>query len=159
MAAPTEPVDRWEQDTGSQQTRLEEWIPSLVVRPYCDPDDFRRILEEMWEWPACAEEAQADDAEYSLEERFRQLANDWSENTRHVSSSKDLASYPSYREIIGLGWDVVPLLLKDLEENKRFWFPALYAITNVRPFDPSDAGNGRRMTEAWVRWGKRKGLI
>lgn len=92
-------------------------------------------------------------------DRFRQLADDWSSNTNHISSIDDLTSYPSYREIIGLGWDVVPFLLKDLQENKRFWFPALAAITNVRPFDSSDAGNGKRMTDAWIRWGKRKGLI
>jgi hypothetical protein len=91
--------------------------------------------------------------------KFRQLAIEWSENTGHISSTSDLISNPSYQEIIGLGWGVVPLLLKDLQESKRFWFPALYAITGVRPFDPSDAGNGRRMTEAWIKWGKRKGLV
>jgi len=96
-------------------------------------------------------------AEVSL--LFSQLAEDWSSKTGHVSSISDLASHPSYKKIIELGWDVVPFLLKDLQENRRFWFPALYAITNVRPFDPSDAGNGKRMTEAWITWGRRKGLI
>jgi hypothetical protein len=94
-----------------------------------------------------------------IEKRFRALAADWSANTSHISSVNDLILHPSYKEIIKLGWDVVPFLLIDLQQNKRFWFPALYAITKVRPFDPSDAGNGRRMTDAWVRWGKRKGLI
>jgi hypothetical protein len=94
-----------------------------------------------------------------IEKRFRALAADWSENTRHISSVNDLISHSSYQEIIKLGWDVVPFLLLDLQQNKRFWFPALHAITKVRPFDPSDAGNSRRMTEAWVTWGKRKELI
>lgn len=149
-----EPAERWERVTGT-----EEWFADLVARPHCDPEDFRHTLEERWQWPICDEKVCAIDAEQSLEERFQQLAADWSENTLHISSTSDLVSYPSYQEIINLGWEVVPLLLKDLQENKRFWFPALYAIAKVRPFDPSDAGNSKRMTEAWVKWGKRKGLI
>jgi hypothetical protein len=99
------------------------------------------------------------DTPIDIADRFRWLADEWSSNTRHISSTKDLVSNSNYQEIIGLGWNVVPFLLKDLQENKRFWFPALYAITKVRPFDSGDAGNGKRMTEAWVKWGKRKGLI
>lgn len=95
----------------------------------------------------------------SVAVRFYRLAADWSENTAHVSSVDDLVAHPCYQEIINLGWDVVPLLLIDLQKNRRFWFPALYAITKVRPYDLSDAGNGRRMTDAWVTWGKRKKLI
>jgi hypothetical protein len=94
-----------------------------------------------------------------IEQHFRHLAEKWSAETGCVSSVSDLISHPSYQEIIKLGWDAVPYLLADLQKNKRFWFPALAAITKIRPFDPSDAGNGRRMTEAWVKWGRRKGLI
>lgn len=90
---------------------------------------------------------------------FTQLAANWEAETRFTSSTKDLILNSNYQEIIGLGWDVMPILLKDLQENHRFWFPALNAITGVRPFDPGDAGNGKRMTEAWIKWGKRKGLI
>ena len=95
----------------------------------------------------------------NIADKFHRLAAEWSSNTRYSSSTADITSDPSYREIVGLGWAVVPLLLKDLHENKRFWFPALHAITGIRPFDPSDAGNSKRMLDAWVRWGTRKGLI
>jgi hypothetical protein len=95
----------------------------------------------------------------SVAVRFYRLAADWSANTGHISSVSDLVSHQSYQEIIKLGWGVVPYLLEDLQQNKRFWFPALFAITKVRPFDPRDANNSQRMTEAWIRWGKRKGLI
>jgi hypothetical protein len=95
----------------------------------------------------------------STEARFYDLADEWSRETMHISSASDLINDKRYQEIIGLGWDVVPSLLKDLQTNKRFWFPALAAITGVRPFDPSEINNPRRMTEAWVKWGKWKGLI
>lgn len=95
----------------------------------------------------------------TIEQRFRKLADDWSRETMHISSASDLIKDKNYQEIIGLGWDVVPYLLADLKSNKRFWFPALAAITGVRPFDKGDSNNPRRMTEAWTRWGKWKGLI
>lgn len=138
-----------------------EWFgrPKGSVRLQSWEGPVNQALEEMWEMPSREAEVGVLEPEVSLGENFLRLAADWSDNTRHVSSINDLTSYPSYQEIIALGWDVVPLLLKDLQENKRFWFPALYAITKVRPFDPSDAGNGRRMTDAWIKWGKRKGLI
>jgi hypothetical protein len=91
--------------------------------------------------------------------RFFKLADEWSEKTMHVSSVSDLINDPSYQQIIGLGWDALPYLLDDLRRNKRFWFPALAAIAGVRPFDPGDLSNPRRMTEAWLKWGRRKGLI
>lgn len=95
----------------------------------------------------------------TISEKFAMFANDWSSSTAFISSVDALTSHPSYRQIVGLGWEVVPYLLRDLRDNKRFWFPALYAITGVRPFDPSDAGNSQRMTTAWIQWGKKKGLI
>lgn len=95
----------------------------------------------------------------SVEVRFYRLAAEWSHSTAHVSSTTAMTAHPVYQQIISLGWEVVPTMLADLRDNRRFWFPALAAITGVRPFDRRDAGNGRRMTEAWLAWGKKKGLI
>ena len=145
-------------DCLARRTSALEWFPTNR-RAHWEGDAFSRRLLRIWQMPDAVFQVGAVGIEESIEERFHQLATTWVANTRHISSTKDLTSYPAYQEIIGLGWRVVPLLLKDLQENKRFWFPALYAITNVRPFDPSDAGNGRRMTDAWIRWGRRKGLI
>ena len=65
----------------------------------------------------------------------------------------------AFKAIINLGWDAVPFLIRDLEQKKRFWFFALNAITGIRPFDPGDITSYRRMTEAWIHWGKMKGMI
>ena len=98
-------------------------------------------------------------AQLSIVDRFRQLAAKWSEETSHMSSVTRAIAQPSYQAIIKLGWDAVPLMLQDLRKDKGFWYPALNAITGIRPFDPKDAGNSRRMTQAWVNWGHKKGLI
>jgi len=94
-----------------------------------------------------------------LKGRFVRLADEWSQETGHISSASDLIGNAKYQQIIQLGWPAIPYLLDDLERNKRFWFPALAEITGLRPFDPADASNYRRMTDAWLRWGRRKGLI
>lgn len=95
----------------------------------------------------------------SVEQRFQKLADEWSRETSHISSTNDLINDRRYQAIIDLGWPVVPYLLSDLRSRKRFWFPALAAITGVRPFDRSDLSSPRRMVDAWLRWGKWKGLI
>jgi len=142
---PTQDIDIW------------EWLPASETR--WDHRRFNRHLEEMWERPVKETQVVMLQPPAPLRDRFIQLASDWSKDTAHISSVSDLTTHPSYQKIIQLGWDVVPLLLADIQTNRRFWFPALNAITNVRPFDPGDAGNNRRMTEAWIKWGQRKGLI
>jgi hypothetical protein len=94
-----------------------------------------------------------------VKERFRKLADEWEKEVGNVSSLTAMARHQKYRQIVDLGWDVVPLMLDDLRRNRGFWFPALNEITGIQPFDLSDAGNSKRMIEAWVQWGKRKKLI
>jgi len=95
----------------------------------------------------------------TVENRFHRLAEEWSASVGNVSSLTAMAEHPKYREIIDLGWDVVLHLLHDLQQNHRFWFPALTEITTIQPYDPRDAGNSKRMIDAWIKWGKRKQLI
>jgi hypothetical protein len=95
----------------------------------------------------------------NVESRFRQLATEWKNETGNVSSLTALIAHPKYREIVKLDWEVVPFLLRDLQDNHGFWFPALREITNITPFDPSDEGNSKRMTKAWIQWGKKKRFI
>lgn len=90
----------------------------------------------------------------TLEGRFRLLAAAWQEAVAYQSSTTVRNSHPAYRQIISLGTDVVPLLLRDLEENQTHWFCALREITGADPIPESAAGNIPKMTEAWLRWAK-----
>ena len=92
-------------------------------------------------------------------EQFDRLAQGWKEDTRYMSSSTDLATHPAYQRIIGMGRDVVPLILADLCKEPYQWFWALRAITGEDPVPESQKGKVRQMADAWVQWGKRKGLI
>lgn len=90
----------------------------------------------------------------TVEERFRRLAAVWHRDTDYLSSMGEADNHPAYQEIIGLGAEVVPFLVRDLAENHTHWFTALEAITGARPTSAADAGNIPRMAEAWLRWAK-----
>ena len=104
-----------------------------------------------------AQQARPSPPTETVEERFRLLAAAWDRDTALLSSMSEANSHPAYQEIIGLGPEVVPLLLRDLEENHTHWFAALRAITGANPVPKSAAGNVPKMTEAWLRWAKDNG--
>ena len=93
----------------------------------------------------------------TVEERFGRLAAVWHRETGYLSSMSEADSHPAYWEIISLGAEVVPLLLRDLEENHTHWFAALRAITGAQPIPKSAAGNIPKMAEAWLRWARDNG--
>jgi hypothetical protein len=127
--------------------RASYWVPESKVTA---------IFNELWQWPCVGV---LDEPAQDVGARFCKLADEWSNEVGNISSLSALTSHQKYREIVKLGWDVVPFLLLDLQRNHRFWLPALQEITRIRPFDPSDSGNYQRMTEAWVEWGKKKRII
>jgi hypothetical protein len=90
-------------------------------------------------------------------ERFQRLAAVWRAETAYLSSLTDMTAHPAYREIVGMGREVVPLLLQDLEKEPDHWFTALSEITGANPVPPEDAGNLDRMAAAWLRWGHENG--
>jgi hypothetical protein len=104
----------------------------------------------------------ADVAEQNIDEglkvAFEELALSWSTDTAHLSSPIKLMKHPAYQRIIGLGPPVLPLILKDLAESGRFWFPALSAITGENPVPDDAAGDIERMTSAWIEWGREHSL-
>lgn len=101
--------------------------------------------------------ASANQQAETVEQRFRRLAAAWQEAVAYQSSTTLRNNHPAYREIIGLGPDVIPLLLRDLEDNHTHWFCALREITGADPIPESAAGNIPKMVEAWLRWAKDNG--
>jgi len=94
-----------------------------------------------------------------LEKEFRELTDAWRAETSMLSSTSDIVSNFNYYRIIGLGKDVVPLILRELQERGGQWFLALRALTNENPVNPEDVGNIKSMKRAWINWGKEQGVI
>ncbi len=93
----------------------------------------------------------------SIEQKFQRLAAVWRAETAYLSSVTQMVNHPAYQEIIALGQDVLPSILRDLAKQPDHWFAALRAITGAQPVPPEDRGRVERMAEAWLRWAKEHG--
>jgi hypothetical protein len=72
----------------------------------------------------------------TLEATFNQLVLQWRKETRGISSSTELILHPAYQQIIGLGKEAIPLLLRELEQKSGRWFWALKSISREDPVLP-----------------------
>ena len=94
-----------------------------------------------------------------MEVQFYTLANQWREETGHLSSVTQMANHSAYRKIIGMGEAVIPLLLNELVEYPDHWFMALQSISGDNPVPEEYAGRFLKMSEYWLEWGREKGYI
>ncbi|MEH2182640.1 hypothetical protein [Nostoc sp.] len=92
-----------------------------------------------------------------LKETFIKLANQWHSETKHMSLISDMVLHPAYQQIIGMGKNAVPLILEELSREPEHWFWALKSITGANPVKPEDKGRLKKMTEAWLDWGRQHG--
>jgi hypothetical protein len=90
---------------------------------------------------------------------FSECLSKWKDETQFLSSMSDIVLHPSYQRIIGLGPDVVPFILQELEANGGHWFWALQALTGEDPVSEEDRGRIRRMSAAWLNWGREHQLL
>lgn len=94
-----------------------------------------------------------------LEAKFHRLRDRWRAETIHVSSTARQVMHPAYQSIIGMGPEVVPILLREVEQGVGWWFWALAAITEEDPAPPDARGDKSTISEAWLEWGRRNGLL
>lgn len=94
----------------------------------------------------------------SLADEFRHHADLWLSETANSSSIRQSVLHPSYQRIIGMGKPALPLIFERLAARPDPWFWALRAITGVDPVNPNDAGQVRKMADAWLAWARDRGL-
>jgi hypothetical protein len=105
------------------------------------------------------EKARLNEIDPALEREFRALADQWRRETMMMSSTSDIVSNFAYHQIIGMGEKAIPPILRELQESGGHWFWALRAITRTNPVKPEDRGNVRKMAQAWLEWGRRRGYV
>ncbi len=88
-----------------------------------------------------------------IEKIFQQLVNQWQKETRGISSSTEVILHPADQQIIGMGREVVPLLLRELEEKSGRWFWALKSITRQDPVPSELRGKTKEMIKIWCLLG------
>lgn len=94
-----------------------------------------------------------------VERRFGILLEQWTRETHFESNYSRLMAHPAYRKILGLGPQVVPLLLKNLVHGSGPWLAALEDITGENPIRVEHEHDARLMVEDWLEWGRRHGII
>jgi GAF domain-containing protein len=91
--------------------------------------------------------------------KFEVLAKQWRRDTATFPILFDRLTHPSYQKIIGLGNEVVPILIEELNNRPDHWFWALEAIVGESPVPPAHHGIIKEMIEAWTRWGNEQGYV
>lgn len=95
----------------------------------------------------------------ALERRFRDLEARWTADTEFLSSYREIVGHSAFQAIVALGPDVVPFMLRDLQQRPRLWVWALSRITGENPIPDELAGNVREMSRIWLEWGRERGLL
>jgi hypothetical protein len=129
----------------------------IPLRHHKQLSDLLNRVRRQRERELCAHKS----ASIEFETQFKILADLWEQETRNISSPKVIASHPQVQDIINLGDDVVPLILRRMAHRPWFWFDALMRITKetVDPITPDMYGDMQQMTEAWLKWGVDRGII
>jgi hypothetical protein len=92
----------------------------------------------------------------TVEQRFHRLTAEWEDAVAYQSSTTVIISHPAYGEVARLGPEVVPFLLRDMEDHHTHWFWALHEITGADPIPETAGGNIPKMVQAWLDWAKVK---
>lgn len=119
------------------------------------PSNFQEAIAQL----SLSEKSDLDHSRQQTElaTTFYQLAEQWKTETRGISSTEQLSLHPAYQQIIGMGPNVIPLLLRELENNSGRWFWVLKAISREEPVTPEQRGKTKEMIAAWLNWGREKG--
>lgn len=121
---------------------------------------IRRLFEVGRERGAPTSLTEAESTSWSavLAQRFESLAEAWLRECAHLSSVREMVLHPAYQQIIGMGRDALPFLLRELERQPDHWFWALWAITQENPVPPEHRGRVRDMARDWLEWGRQRGI-
>jgi len=93
-----------------------------------------------------------------IEAKFRELATRWKKRAPFLSI-RDSCTLPEYEGIKKLGIAAVKLILQELQNEPDEWFPALEFLTGANPVADKDRGHFQAVTDAWLSWGRQRGLI
>ena len=131
--------------------RLRERLVALTESPVMEIHAKARSMQPDQQNTHCSRK--------ELRRRFEEYADDWKTRTAHLSVLSQRVMHPSYQRIIGLGQDALPLLLERLSTHPDHWFWALRSIAGEDPVNREDVGKFAAMRDAWIRWGRSRGLI
>ncbi len=90
---------------------------------------------------------------------FQRLVQQWQQQTGMLSSISVKIKHPAYRAIVAMGPAAIPSLLTELRDRPSYWFTALRELAAHDANKPSSKGDFGEVRDAWLAWGKARGLI
>lgn len=136
-----------------------KWLKHRKPPAYSQRRTREIAILDRWSTYVAERKSTAGKAGEELRRTFSNLANQWRTETAHLSSITAKIAHPAYMRIIGLGPAAIPFVLSRLETEPAYWFAALRSLTGYDPVQPEDYGRFRAMREAWLEWGRNRGLI
>lgn len=118
----------------------------------------RRLADLVWYWQT-PPDLELSPVTPELVREFRTNVDTWLQETRYLSDPVKKFMHPAHLRIIGMGRDILPLILRELEKRSGHWLIALEAISPINPVNPVDKTDFDLTTEAWLRWGREEGFI
>lgn len=85
-------------------------------------------------------------------DRFRRLYSVWLDDTAHMSSVREMMAQESFEQMVAMGPDVLPLVLRELKAKPTFLFLVAQRITGHNPVTPDCVGDVQKIVTCWVNW-------
>lgn len=91
--------------------------------------------------------------------KFAKLKAEWEKDIQFLSNTNEIVMHPSYQQIIGMGQEIIPLILTEMKSKLGLWFWALKSITGEDPVPTEEIGKITEMTKRWIDWGYINGFL
>lgn len=100
-----------------------------------------------------------DDSVYVDADVVARLAENWRQDTEHLSNPEPIFEHRAFRQIVDLGPSVIPSLLRLMLERREPWFVAIREIAATSDLDvtlPDVAADHtyEDALSAWADWGR-----
>ena len=139
-------------------------LPEYPNAPISEPGDWTPTQGGFLAYSRNAADAGDVQLPKNFRETFDRLVTQWRNETGMASSISKKVKDPNYQAIMEMGFPVVRLILRDLQKGPDHWFVALRTITGQDPIPVKLGVTQQTVTfqeavDAWIDWGKRRGLI
>lgn len=137
---------------------VKQWYtPSQTAGYHHIPTGALALSVLSWSIPPTSGFEGKQEVQETMEDTFNRLADTWECETEFLSSLSQITMNKSHLQIVAMGPDVVPLILKRMEHRPGLWFDALRFLTREDPVGDDIRGDIDAMTDAWLRWGRKHG--
>lgn len=88
--------------------------------------------------------------------RFEELADRWEDETGHFSSPLRKTKHPCFADMLQIGGNIIPWVMKRLRARTVFWYLILERIGSDPPRIDA-AGDMNKLRRLWLEWGRKNG--